>query len=371
MRLLKFNGLGFFILLLVACTAVDASRNTTLEQDVTSLMKTVCTETGTPGVSVYIKSPKYGDHSLVWGAADLVTQTPVAKGQLFRIGSLTKSFTAAAILKLAGRGLLDLDAPISSYLGLVNGYAPLAKISVRQLMNMNSGLAQYLTVPFLAGTVLPNPEQGYRPDELLAVSFHSAPELLFPPGSDFLYTNTNYILLGMLIEAVSGRSYQDYIQETFITPMGLKDTHVVVDGTIPAGLVQGYYDFDEDGSYENWTKMNMSYVWSAGCIVSTARDVAVWMDALAKGELVAKEFWPDLYQGQATVEGMAYGAGILINGNLVGHNGTVIGYHADAWHDSQTDTTVAVLSNTNAPLLADDRDPTREIAEGILALMKE
>ena len=367
---LKLYVLVCSVLLLTFCSNGNSERDD-LERDFTNLMKRVCTETGTPGVSVYVKSLEYGDFSLVWGLANLSTQTLMVKGQALRIGSLTKSFTGMAVLKLAESGLIDLNAPISDYLGLVNGYTPLEDISVRQLLNMSSGLAEYLNIPFLVGTVLPNPEQGYQPNELLAQAFDSTPELLFCPGSDFLYTNTNYILLGMLIESISGLPYQNYLEEVFFTPLGLKNTYVALDNSIPVGLARGYYDFDEDGSYEDWTEMNMSYVWSAGCIISTARDVANWMEALAKGELVPEEFWPYLYRGQPIAEGVVYGAGILVDESFgIGHNGTVVGFHADAWYDPETSATVAVLSNTNSPLLADDRDPTREIAAGILAFLK-
>ena len=124
------------------------------------------------------------------------------------------------------------------------------------------------------------------------------------------------------------------------------------------------FDYDGDGNYEDWTEMNMSYVCSAGCIVSTARDMAVWMEALAGGNLLSEEFRPYLFEGFTISEGVVYGAGILTDNSLgIGHNGTVIGFHADAWFDPETGSTVAVLSNTNAPLLDDDRDPTLELPE--------
>jgi D-alanyl-D-alanine carboxypeptidase len=237
---------------------------------------------------------------------------------------------------------------------------------------MSSGLDEYLSVSFLVESVLVDPLAGYSPDYLLDRVFDNTPELLFTPGTEFYYTNTNYILLGLLIETVSGESYPDYVRNTFLYPLGLEDTFVLEDDAIPDGLSRGYYDFDEDGAYEDWTEMNMSYVWSAGCIVSTARDVAIWMDALAGGELVSDAFRACLFEGQAVADNVVYGAGILVDDGFgVGHNGTVIGYHADAWQDSENGATVAVLCNTNCPLFDDMRDPTREIAEGILALLKD
>jgi len=374
MRLKSFVIFLLFIvpccLLTASCSDSDSKRDE-LADDASALVASVGNETGIPGVTVYVKSEKYGDFSFAWGMTDLENQTPASKRQPFRIGSLSKSFTAAAVLKLTEAGLIDLDAPISDYLGLVNDYAPLAQISTRQVMNMSSGLAPYASESFILDSVLVEPLRAYAPEELLAGAFTAQPELLFTPGSEYLYTNTNYVLLGMLIEAVSGQSYQDYLQTTFLTPLGLTATSVVTDATLPDGLARGYLDYDEDGSYEDWTQMDMSYVWSAGCLVSNARDIAVWMDALARGELVDAAHYPDLFEGQQMAEGVVYGAGIVVaDGYGIGHNGTVIGYHADAWHDPATGTTVAVLCNTNAPLLSDEIDPTKTIADGILALFK-
>lgn len=368
---LKIYLMAFVILIFSSCSSENDRRNE-LEKNFNELIEKVCTETDTPGVTVHVKSGKFGEFSMAWGYSDINTQTKVTNDQLFRIGSLTKSFTGAAIIRLAEKGLIDLNKPISEYLGFVNGYEHLSDISVRHLLNMSSGLAKYLSVPFLTESVLPNPLKGYNAEELLAAAFASAPELLFTPGSDFLYSNTNYVLLGMLIEKISGSSYQGYIEEEFIKPLGLTNTHVITDAIIPQGLARGYYDSDENGSYEDWTEMNMSYVWSAGCIASTARDVAVWMNAMAKGNLVSKDLWAYLFKGKQVAKGVEYGAGILVVDNFgKGHNGTVIGYHADSWYDPDTDSTVAVLSNTNAPLKGEGRDPTKEIASRILELIKE
>jgi D-alanyl-D-alanine carboxypeptidase len=365
--------LAYPCLLLFSCLDDDFhGHRYELQLDFKALMESVCTETGTPGVSVYVISPDHGHFSLAWGLADLSMQEPVMPDQLFRIGSLTKSFTGAAIVKLVEMGMLDLDAPVSRYLDLINNYAPLRDIRVRHLLNMSSGLAEYLDESFSIQTVLAHPHQKHMPQELVALAFEAAPQLLFLPGSQFHYTNTNYILLGMIIEKASGLDYQNFIRKHFLIPLGLDNTYISVDATAPPFLARGYYDADENGVYEDWTEIDMSYVWSAGCVAANAKDTALWMRALATGEIVGKTHQRLLYEGQAIAEDAVYGAGIVTDPHLgIGHNGTVIGYHADAWYDSLTGSTVAVLSNTNAPLFTDDRDPTREIAAGILDRLKK
>ena len=370
MNMMRLLTIILTVIFAISCLSCSTHDSHTIKQDLQPIVATIMAETGIPAVSIYVKSDSYANFSLVMGLADLNEETPVQNGQPFRIGSLSKSFTAAAVLKLVDRGQIDLDAPITNYLGLVNGYLPLDDVTVRQAMNMSSGLPAYLDIPYLTGTILPNPEQSYSPEELLQHGFDSSPTLLSIPGTEFSYTNTNYILLGMLIEEVSGLSYHDYLKQEFITPLRLDNTTIALTDEHPDNLVRGYYDYNEDGNYEDWTEMNMSYVWSAGCIISTAEDIATWMDQLAKGYLFSTERQIDLFEGHTIVEGVDYTAGIVVDDAFaIGHNGTVIGYHADAWYNPELDVTVAVLSNTNAPLLDDNRDPTREIVEAVFELI--
>jgi len=353
----------------IGCGGGDSGSDT--ESRILALMEKVRRETGVPGFVVSWKAPGQHRLDLAYGTGNLESGAPVQTDQVFRIGSLTKTFTGAAVLKLAESGRINLDAPISQYLGTF-GYPPLQRISVRHLLNMSSGLAEYLDEEFVTSKVLADPTRTFSPEELLQEAFAAAPALLFSPGSEFRYTNTNYILLGLLIERVSGDSYQDYISTVFLDPLGLTRTRVETGPAAPSELARGYMDFvtgrGENGRYNDWTVIDMSYVWAAGCMTSSARDVAYWMETLAKGELVAQHLWPDLYGGTPIPGGGVYAAGIMVGRSHmgIGHNGTVIGYHADAWHNPVSGVTVSVLSNTNVPLLDDDRDPTQEIVERVL-----
>lgn len=361
-----------YCLLLIAACSSDSNNRPTLSSELNDLVATVCQETGVPGASVYIISPDYGNFAITWGYADLSTNTPVTAAHRFRIGSLSKSFTGTAVLQLTQDGQINLEAPISDYLGEQYDAEVLAQISVNQLLTMSSGLGEYLSPQFLIDSVLPQPLTDYPPHTLVENALLNSPELLYPPGTEFSYNNTNYILLGQLIETVSGQSYHDYLQQTLLTPLALQNTFVLEDDDQPQQLVRGYYDFDEDGHYEDWTDMNMSYVWSAGCLAATAENVAIWMEALASGNLLTSPFQPQNFPGYPIAQGVTYGAGILVDDSFgIGHNGTVIGFHADAWHDPHTQTTVAVLCNTNAPILDDERDPTREIAQEVLLRFKK
>lgn len=369
-RIEKILATLMVVIIFIASSSCSSNDSTTYRQELTPMVKEIMAETGTPAVSIYVKSQTHGDFSLALGLADLTNETAIHKDQPFRVGSLTKSFTAAAVLKLVENGQIVLDSPISDYLGLINNYAPLADVSVRQVMNMSSGLPAYLDFDYLTGTILTNPAQSYSPTELLQHGFDNSATLSSIPGTEFSYTNTNYLLLGLLIEEISGQSYHDYINETFIIPLHLSDTVVALQDEYPNNLVRGYYDYNEDDEYEDWTEMNISYVWSAGCVISTAENIARWMDTLAKGQLFDAALHSDLFEGQSIIEEVDYSAGILVDDTFaIGHNGTVIGYHADAWYNPELDVTVAVLSNTNAPRLDDNRDPTYEIVAAVFEII--
>ncbi|MEA3332385.1 MAG: serine hydrolase domain-containing protein [Pseudomonadota bacterium] len=361
--ILLFLGLSFF-----AQTQVLAQENLNLKLKLQKLTDRIRQETKVPGISVYVKSPHFADLGVVSGVSNLKNEkpvTPVTEDTIFRIGSITKTYTGAAIMLLCAEGKLDLDSPINRYLNLPS---PLTDaIKVRHCLNHSSGLQGYLNqTPFLEDIVLPQPTLSHTPAELLEWTFAEQQELLFSPGTEFAYNNTNYIILGMLIEKLSGVSYDAYIRDNFLVPLELNETFVLLDTAMPDNFANGYFNSTDDHSYENWTDMNMSYVWSAGCIAATAQDLASWLQELATGTIIPKNVKDIQFEGFDIVPGATYASGILIDARKgIGHNGTVVGFHSDAWYSPEHETVIAVLSNAN--IMDDDelenRDQTREIVE--------
>ncbi|MFD6446445.1 serine hydrolase domain-containing protein [Promicromonospora sp. NPDC060204] len=247
----------------------------------------------------------------------------------FRIGSITKTFVATAILQLVDEGKVDLDAPVEAYLpGVVpNG----AEITVRQILNHTSGLYDYMKGEGWSTNRWRGEARfaGHRPDQLLHAAFEHRP--YFAPGTDFRYSNTNYIVAGRLVEAVTGRTYSDVIEHRILGPLNLTGTSFPgADPTIPEPAIHATTTL-EDGQSVDVTEQNVSLDWAAGEMVSTTRDLQAFFEALLGGDLISEE---SLVQMRTTVPmgmGFHYGLGLErfdlpCGGTLWGHGGQLLGY---------------------------------------------
>lgn len=253
--------------------------------------------------------------------------TPTAR-EHFRIGSITKTFVATAILQLVDEGRVDLDRSVETYLpGVVpNGGA----ITVRQVLNHTSGLYDYMKQPGRSTNRWRGSQRfvTYSPDELLDVAFAHPP--YFAPGTDFRYSNTNYIVAGKLLEAVTGCPYDDVIERRILRPLDLSDTSFPgSDPALPEPAVRAFADLD--GERVQVTRQNVSLDWAAGEMVSTTRDLRAFLDALLGGNLLSEK---SLAQMRTTVPmgmGFHYGLGLErfdlpCGGRLWGHGGQLLGY---------------------------------------------
>ncbi|ANN15086.1 alkaline D-peptidase [Amycolatopsis orientalis] len=213
----------------------------------------------------------------------------------FRIGSNTKTFVSTVVLQLVGEGKVGLDAPVADYLpefGLDR------RITVRMLLQHTSGLFDYTGAILPDGTIVPGiPLQGkefldnryhtYQPEELVRFGLSKPP--LFAPGTDWTYTNINYVLAGLVIKKVTGRPYGDEIGRRILRPLGMRDT--VVPGTwpgIPGPHAHGYYRYQEAGEWKtvDITEQNPSWASSAGELISTTKDLHTFFSALLGGRLL-------------------------------------------------------------------------------------
>lgn len=276
---------------------------------------------------------------LAAGNADLAAgrPMPVDPAQHVRVGSVTKSFTAAVVLQLAAEGRVDLDRPIETYLpGLLTGDGVDGRvITVRQLLGHRSGL--------------PEPTEALGVNEhtaaLLGRTFTPAQEIAlalrypaqFSPGARFDYTNTNYIVAGMLIEAVTGRGYGEELRDRILTPLGLSGTYLPATGE--TGLREphptGYTTVD--GTIADETRMEPSVPWASGALVSTGADLNRFYTALLSGRVVPLTQLRQMLDGvdMGGDDGMSYGLGVgyaqlPCGSRFVGHVGGVRGFTAVA-----------------------------------------
>jgi D-alanyl-D-alanine carboxypeptidase len=292
-------------------------------------------EAGAPGVVGLVRA---GERT--WqgasGLGDLDANRPARASDRFRIGSVTKSFVATLVLQLVGEGRLRLDDNLERWLpGLVPGDE---RVTVRQLLNHTSGLYDY-------SDDLSGPPRRFRPRGLVAIATGHKP--LFAPGTEFSYSNTNYILAGLLVERVTGRRLADQLEQRILGPLGLDDTELpTTERRITGGHVHGYAPPDEDWQVTDGparlvdvTEMDTSWAWAAGAMVSTTADLARFYQALLGGQLLTPEL---LKQMRTTVDasrlghGTRYGLGLEVlrlgcGVELWGHGGSLEGYQTTAF----------------------------------------
>jgi D-alanyl-D-alanine carboxypeptidase len=255
------------------------------------------------------------------GVADLTTGAPVPNDGYFRMGSNTKTFAAVIALQLVGEGRLRLTDPVDRWLpGVVagNGYDG-RRITLRHLLQHTSGIFNY-TNDFPA---LESPEafeehrfDHYDPADLVAIAMRHPPS--FAPGQGWDYSNTNYILVGMIIERVTGESWARQLQRRILRPLGLRETSTPGDrATLPGPHARGYQQYVPDGPLVDVTEFNPTAAWAAGDLVTTPSDLTRFWQALQSGRLLRPAQQAQLRQTvpaetfQDFLPGSRYGLGVM------------------------------------------------------------
>ncbi len=329
----KINKLLLVLLVLagiVNCRDNDLSVSDIINYRLKSMLDETVSEYQAPGAAMAVKLPDGTTHYFASGYADNNTKEPLTPDHLFRIGSTSKTITAVAVLILYQDGLLSLDDSVESILpGIIPEYGD--DITIRMLLNHTSGLEDYVSCPFEDSyffyVLRDNPERSWTPEELVAIAVDCG--LADTPGQTFMYSNTNYILLGMIIEAVSGQSFEDYIQAHIFDVLDMPQSSVPVENGFEDDFAHGYYERDEDGVLYDYSIQNPSAVWAAGNMISSPADLLVWVEALTSGDLLGDDAFDQQLQMVSLGEeagGAMYGLGILAADDALGHNGSVLGY---------------------------------------------
>ncbi|MEU5339593.1 serine hydrolase domain-containing protein [Streptomyces sp. NPDC020766] len=255
-----------------------------LQADVDAILKT-----GTVGVLAQSTGPR-GSRYANAGLADKATGAAARSGDRFRIASASKTFVATVILQLVGEGRLSLDDSVEHWLpGVVSGNGnDGSKITVRQLLQHTSGLFNY-TADFAPLTSVAAYEAGryttWTPEQLVGIAMRHAPE--FEPGAKWSYSNTNYILAGMIIEKVTGHSWEQQVTKRIIRPLGLHNTSApTTDSRIAGRHMHGYSDFGKTGPTIDATAFNPSAAGAAGAMIGTTADLTRFYKALLGGKLL-------------------------------------------------------------------------------------
>ncbi|MFC9292613.1 serine hydrolase domain-containing protein [Streptomyces sp. NPDC057011] len=310
------------------------------------------TAAGAPGAMARVSGPE-GVRTGVVGVRDRSTGAAMDTGARFRIGSVTKTFSAVVALQLVAEGRIRLDDPVDRHLP---GLLPDKRITVRHLLNHRSGLADYTDAMF-ARTVpgfeaVRNKVFGYR--DLVALSLREPRTT--EPGASYQYSNTNFVVLGMLIEKTTGQPVAEEYRRRIIEPLGLRNTSYVHPGTrIEGRHVRGYLHPDEAGGpLVDSTEQTVSWAQSAGAMISDAADLNTFTSALLGGRLLpARTLEPMLAMAPTDTTGTrSYGLGLrrydLSCGTSVyGHTGTVQGYYTYAFTTRDGRRSLAAMANTS------------------------
>jgi CubicO group peptidase (beta-lactamase class C family) len=337
---------------LVALAPPDVPADT-----VDAFVTTQMTKQHIPGCSIAIV--KNGEIALVrgYGLASEELQAPATADTVYEIGSMTKQFTAAAIMMLAEQGKLALSDPLSKFLkDIPETWKP---ITLRQLLNHTSGIKNYTEV----GSFLALARNPHTATEIVKL-VRDAP-LEFTPGSRFSYSNTGYYLLGLVIEKASGQSYMSFLTERILTPLGMTATR---DSDPAAVIPHRSCGYSWLGSLNNRPLIQPSAAFSAGELVSTVGDLAKWDAALCSNRILPqaqlKRMWTSgkTTAGQPTGYGFGWAVGKINGHTLVEHGGGTAAFSTIISRFPDDKLTVIVLTN-----LADASTPA--IAHGIASLI--
>ncbi|MBB5851258.1 serine hydrolase domain-containing protein [Amycolatopsis umgeniensis] len=291
------------------------------------------------------------------GKAELGSNRPVPENGRFRVGSITKTFVSTVLLQLSGEGKVVLDTPVVRYLpGLIDN-----RITVRQILQHTSGLYDYTNALPL------DPDQfeqirykHWTPQELLKISTDKP--LDFDPGTRWSYSNTNYVVAGLLVEKLTGRPYEKAVEHRILKPLRLDDTEIPGDNVdIRGPHAHGYVTVA--GKPNDITRINPSVAWAAGEMISTTRDLDTFGVALASGKLLKPAQQQEI--SRTTAVSPDYGLGLQVQtlpcGSKVwGHGGGIPGYSSQLLTTPDTKKRLE-LSVTSAPTEGDPNEGFRKL----------
>jgi D-alanyl-D-alanine carboxypeptidase len=357
---------GLVLLLGSGCSGGDGSKGdsaagthtngggeqaTTADLDAT--LKKPFKESDAPGVVAAVQTPQY-----TWvralGVADRASGEPMTPEVHHRIGSVTKTFTATLLLKAADKGLLSLDDTKDQYVkGVSNG----DKITLRQMADMTSGIASYTEDKQWVSEWLSDPTRVWKPEELAQIGIKESP--LFEPGTGWFYSNTNYVLLGLVLEQVTGRPVGELYSKWIIKPLHLKETSFPgADSALPKPYDHGYtLQGKSSGSKPiDSTDWSPSEAWTAGEMISTVDDLLVYGRALGTGKgLLSPGQQAERLDSfvsnvpplnQPPLEGdLAYGIGLGKDHGWIGHNGEIPGYNTYLFYHPELDAVVVEVNS--------------------------
>jgi len=365
-KLMKISTIALFILFSISCEKIDVAapdlhgnlgmNNHPNEAKYQNLINKIL-ETGVPGVSMTVITPD-GDWSGTGGKADLKYNIDMSPFHILRIGSFSKVFCAATILKLQDEGKLNINDKANMYIPaeiadkVPNGNL----VTIKQLLNHTAGIPEhldlnaYLDIMNLSVVKL-------SAEETLETIYRKKPD--FAPGTDKYYSNSNYLMLALILKYVSGKDANDVVNGKLLQPLGLQNIYMSSD--FPASLSRGYVDVHDDGKVIDRTEIDNNAVGGQdrldGGVMANSYDLAVFLTSLLEGDILSAgslsqmETFEDITQdlGPDLSHLKQYGLGLMKletdHGNAIGHYGSVHSFSSLAYYFPEQKVTVAIIRN--------------------------
>ena len=318
-----------------------------------------------PGVVLGVWQPGKGNYLEAFGVKNIETGEPMETHLQYRVGSITKTFISTVILQLVDEGLISLDDTVDAYVPQIPNAD---QITIRMVNNHTSGIANYLFVGDFYNEVQQQPFNVYAPMDLINVAASGTP-VFSPPGSSWSYSNTNFIISGIIIEAVTGNDVEDEVRRRIIEPLGLTSTNfpevadIITDDFIrgyadPVELADGAFedvfstvdDPGESGELQDISVYDPSSAWTAGAMTSSVPDLRIWVEALNDGILLSPESQQERFDfidipGFLGISSFKYGLGLMSIDGYIGHGGEIFGYEGYMGKNPDTNTTIIVALN--------------------------
>jgi CubicO group peptidase (beta-lactamase class C family) len=329
-----------------------------LEAELQGVLDGVVADGQIPGAMLAVSLPGretwYGSS----GIADRSSGRALGPEEPYRIASITKTFTAVVVLQLAEEGRVDLDAPITTYLPDL-AVPDAERMTVRMLLNHTSGLYNYLGDPTFFAGVYSNPDRIWEPEELISYTVGFPP--VAAPGEAWSYSSTNYVILGLLVEEITGNAHAEEVRSRILEPLGMDRTFFPPDEALPEPLPTGYY------GAEDHSDNAVSAAWATSNMVSTNEDMQRFGRALFEGDLLERGTREQMYEfvpgnGEYDMPDLAYGLGVMRHqlpvgpgpdgtphpaeaSTAYGHIGGFGGFRTALWHVPERDITITVAVN--------------------------
>lgn len=335
--------IGIFLLITVqasVCNAKEFSAATRkqLQEAAEKVLADYGGKTSVPGAIVGVWYPGKGNWVKGVGVSDIVTEAPINVESNVRIGSNTKTFVVTVLLQLADEGKVDFDDTLDKFdIGVKIPNA--RKITLKQLCNMTSGLYEVYEA-MEKKKLINNPLTVWDAKEQIEIAVARKP--YFAPGKSWHYTNTGYLMLGLIIEKITGNKLEDEIQNRIIKPLKLENTTMPeTDPGMPCPYLHGYQPDDSGGWKDATVTYNPSLAWAAGSIISNLSDMKKWVKDYVTGTTNSKETQKERMECVETgKDNVKFGLGIVCTGGWYGYTGGLDGYNTAVYYLPEKDATV-------------------------------